>query len=151
MKPFSSFTSHFSFPLLHLFHSNFLTMLPSSTPDSSGPSAKPTILHLGTAIYLNPEIYTRFLDQFNIINPPLSELSRPNFLRHLREKTWGDFNAIIRPFWNTGGEMGRWDRELVELLPESVKVYASAGAGFDWIDTACLADYGKWIPEIRRL
>lgn len=39
--------------------------------------------------------------------------------------------------------MGRWDRELVELLPESVKVYASAGAGFDWIDTACLADYGE--------
>lgn len=39
--------------------------------------------------------------------------------------------------------MGRWDRELVELLPESVKVYASAGAGFDWIDTACLAEYGE--------
>lgn len=39
--------------------------------------------------------------------------------------------------------MGRWDRELVELLPESVKVYASAGAGFDWIDTACLAGYGE--------
>lgn len=47
--------------------------------------------------------------------------------------------------------MGRWDQELVKLLPESVKVYASAGAGFDWIDTACLADYGEWIPEIGRL
>lgn len=118
-------------------------MVLSSTPDSAGPNAKPTILHLGDAIYLNPKIYTRLLDQFNIINPPLSELSRPNFLRHLREKTWGNFSAIIRPFWNTGGEMGRWDRELVELLPESVKVYASAGAGFDWIDTACLAEYGE--------
>lgn len=47
--------------------------------------------------------------------------------------------------------MGRWDQELIELLPESVRVYASAGAGFDWIDTACLADYGEWIPEIRRM
>lgn len=47
--------------------------------------------------------------------------------------------------------MGKWDQELIELLPESVRVYASAGAGFDWIDTACLADYGEWIPEIRRM
>lgn len=47
--------------------------------------------------------------------------------------------------------MGRWDRELIQLLPESVKVYASAGAGFDWIDTACLADYGESIPEFSRL
>lgn len=47
--------------------------------------------------------------------------------------------------------MGRWDQELIELLPESVRVYASAGAGFDWIDTACLADNGEWIPEIRRM
>lgn len=47
--------------------------------------------------------------------------------------------------------MGKWDRELIELLPESVKVYASAGAGFDWIDTACLADYGERIPKIRPL
>lgn len=38
--------------------------------------------------------------------------------------------------------MGRWDRELVELLPSSMQVMASAGAGFDWVDTAVLAEYG---------
>ena len=39
--------------------------------------------------------------------------------------------------------MGLWDRELIELLPESVRVYASAGAGFDWVDTAILAEHGE--------
>lgn len=39
--------------------------------------------------------------------------------------------------------MGKWDRELIELLPQTVKVYASAGAGFDWVDTSTLAEFGK--------
>lgn len=40
--------------------------------------------------------------------------------------------------------MGNWDEELVSLLPESCKVYASAGAGFDWVDTAALAKKGMY-------
>ena len=103
---------------------------------------KPTILHLGDPIIYNHALYSRLLSQFDIINPPLSELQRPAFVRHLQEKTWGDFHAMMRPFWTTGGEMGRWDRELIELLPETVKVYASAGAGFDWVDTEILAEHG---------
>lgn len=39
--------------------------------------------------------------------------------------------------------MGRWDRELIEQLPKSVKVSASAGAGFDWVDTEILAESGE--------
>lgn len=39
--------------------------------------------------------------------------------------------------------MGRWDRELIEQLPKSVKVSASAGAGFDWVDTDILAESGE--------
>lgn len=39
--------------------------------------------------------------------------------------------------------MGKWDRELIELLPDTVKVYASAGAGFDWVDTEALAERGE--------
>ena len=38
--------------------------------------------------------------------------------------------------------MGRWDRELIQLLPKSMRVMASAGAGFDWVDTAVLAEFG---------
>ena len=38
--------------------------------------------------------------------------------------------------------MGNWDRELIELLPTSMQVMASAGAGFDWVDTGALAEFG---------
>lgn len=39
--------------------------------------------------------------------------------------------------------MGSWDSELIGLLPESVKVFASAGAGFDWADTKLLGERGE--------
>ena len=38
--------------------------------------------------------------------------------------------------------MGKWDRELIDLLPKGVKVSASAGAGYDWVDVGCLAAHG---------
>ena len=41
--------------------------------------------------------------------------------------------------------MGSWDRELVELLPTSMQVMASAGAGFDWVDTGVLAEFGMCV------
>ena len=37
--------------------------------------------------------------------------------------------------------MGRWDAELVPLLPPSVKVFGSAGAGYDWADVDVLAEH----------
>lgn len=105
-------------------------------------SNKPIILHIGDPIAYNTELYDRLDSQFHIINPSASDLKREAFLHHLKNKTWGDFVAIMRPFWNTGGEMKRWDKELIELLPESLKVYASAGAGYDWVDTKMLAEHG---------
>lgn len=39
--------------------------------------------------------------------------------------------------------MGKWDEELIRLLPESVKVFASAGAGYDWVDTKSLGERGN--------
>lgn len=106
-------------------------------------SIKPKILHLGDPILYNKAHYSRFELKYHIIRPELSELHRDNFIKHLKDKTWGDFSAIIRPFWNTGGEMGMWDRELIELLPRSLKVIASAGAGFDWVRTDILGEHGK--------
>ncbi len=44
--------------------------------------------------------------------------------------------------------MGRWDRELIELLPTTMRVMASAGAGFDWVDTGVLAEFGMWVHFI---
>lgn len=104
--------------------------------------AKPIVLHLGDPVYYNKELYASLQEQFTIIRPDLAERQRPAFLEALRTKKWGDFAGIMRPFWNTGGEMGRWDAELVPLLPASLRVFASAGAGYDWADVDVLAAHG---------
>ncbi|CAP86372.1 Pc20g10430 [Penicillium rubens Wisconsin 54-1255] len=98
---------------------------------------KPIVLQLGDNIRWNHDLHSKFQDVFEIRRS--YSMSRPEFIRALKERQFGDFFAIYRPFWNTGGEMGNWDEELVSLLPDSCKVYASAGAGFDWVDTAALA------------
>jgi lactate dehydrogenase-like 2-hydroxyacid dehydrogenase len=103
---------------------------------------KPIVLHLGAPIEHNHDLYTELNAKFTIIRPSTEERQRAPFLQALREKKWGDFQAVMKPFWVTGGEMGRWDRELLSLLPESVKVYAAAGAGFDWADVDVMAEMG---------
>ncbi|KAK9327552.1 hypothetical protein V1520DRAFT_371961 [Lipomyces starkeyi] len=65
-------------------------------------------------------------------------------MKALKEKKWGDFHAIFRPYWNTGGEMGQWNEEMISLLPSTVKVFASAGAGYNWADVDVLAKYGVY-------
>lgn len=123
-------------------------------PSPPATISKPIILHLGDPILYSQHTYHRLESQFKFINPPASDLQRLAFIDHLRKRTWGDFSAIMRPFWNTGGEMGRWDKEIIELLPETVKVYASAGAGYDWVDTQALADRGTLPlppPTFRKL
>ncbi|KAJ5766257.1 uncharacterized protein N7511_003873 [Penicillium nucicola] len=101
---------------------------------------KPIVLQLGDDIRWNHGLHAKFQDAFDIRRS--YSMNREEFKRALKERTFGDFLAIYRPFWNTGGEMGNWDEELVSLLPASCRVYASAGAGFDWVDTAALAKRG---------
>lgn len=110
--------------------------------------SKPIILHIGDPIKYNTETLDRLASQFTIIRPSVEERQRDVFMQALKNKKWGDFQAICRPFWNSGGEMGRWDKELVPLLPESVKVFASAGAGYDWADVDVLADHGNPFSSI---
>ncbi|KAJ9139412.1 D-isomer specific 2-hydroxyacid dehydrogenase [Pleurostoma richardsiae] len=120
------------------------------SPTSPGPlplrpaqaARKPIVLHIGDPIKYNPATYESFSAAFDVVRPSLAERQRREFMRALRERRWGDFSAVFRPFWGTGGEMGRWDEELIALLPDSVRVFASAGAGFDWADTKALAERG---------
>ncbi|KAM6515530.1 hypothetical protein FSOLCH5_009755 [Fusarium solani] len=102
--------------------------------------SKPIVLQLGDDIRWNHELYGEFKSQFEIRRS--YSMPRAEFIQALKTKAFGDFFAIYRPFWNTGGEMGNWDDELISLLPSSCKIYASAGAGFDWVDTARLAKQG---------
>ncbi|KAE8423562.1 hypothetical protein BDV36DRAFT_279090 [Aspergillus pseudocaelatus] len=101
---------------------------------------KPIVLQLGDDVRWNHDMYRAFQDTFDIRRS--YTMTRPEFIHTLKEKGFGDFFGIYRPFWNTGGEMGRWDEELISLLPKSCKIYASAGAGFDWVDTNSLARKG---------
>ncbi|KAK7998944.1 D-mandelate dehydrogenase [Apiospora marii] len=105
-------------------------------------SAKPVILHLGDPIKYNTDIYQQFSSNFTIIRPSLEERQRNAFLQNLREGKWGEFVGVFRPWWATGGEIGRIDKKLVSLLPKSLKVWASAGAGYDWADVDVLAEHG---------
>lgn len=106
-------------------------------------ASKYVVLYLGDDIKYNHDVYKQFSSIFHIIKPSAEERKRPELIRALKEKRWGDFHAIFRPFWNTGGEMGRWDAELISLLPDSVKISASAGAGYDWVDVDLLAKRGR--------
>ncbi len=115
----------------------------AETMPSGRPKTRPVVLHIGDPVKYNPETYKTFSAAFEVIRPSADERQRPEFARALKERRWGDFDAIFRPFWGTGGEMGRWDAELIGLLPRSVKVFASAGAGFDWADTKLLGERGE--------
>jgi hypothetical protein len=101
-------------------------------------------------VQYNLDLYLAFVTQCEVVRPSAGERERDEFIRALKEKRWGDFQAIFRPFWGTGGEMGNWDAELIDLLPPGVKIFASAGAGFDWADTELLGRRGK-LSEPRSL
>ena len=104
--------------------------------------AKPIVLHLGDPIKYNAALHEQLASKYTIIRPLDEERTRPEFIKALRERRWGSFTAIMRPFFGSGGEMGRLDRQLVPELPPSLKVYASAGAGHDWADIDVMADHG---------
>jgi lactate dehydrogenase-like 2-hydroxyacid dehydrogenase len=61
--------------------------------------------------------------------------------RHAR---YGDFSALSPLHFQTGGFMGQWDSELISLLPKSVRIFASAGAGFNWADVDVLGEHKIW-------
>ncbi|GAP90766.1 putative D-isomer specific 2-hydroxyacid dehydrogenase [Rosellinia necatrix] len=103
---------------------------------------KPVVLHLGDPVRYNLETHAEFSARFDVVRPGAEERERAAFLAALRDGRWGNFAAVLRPFWDSGGEMGRWDAELIDLLPDSVRVFASAGAGFDWVDVKLLGERG---------
>jgi hypothetical protein len=61
-------------------------------------------------------LYTELGKQFHVVRS--YSMGREEFKKALQEKKWGDFVAMYRPFWNTGGEMGNWDKELM-FVPHS--------------------------------
>ncbi|KAI1487821.1 hypothetical protein F5X96DRAFT_124862 [Biscogniauxia mediterranea] len=106
-------------------------------------TTKPRVLHLGSQVEHRRELYSEFATHhFDVVRPSWAEHERGAFAAALREGRWGRFDAVLRCSWGVGGEMGPWDAELVDLLPDSVRVFASVGAGCDGADTKLLGERG---------
>lgn len=105
--------------------------------------SKPIVLGLGEDIKYNHEFYqTEFCERFTVV--PNDALDRASFIQALKDNRYGDVAAIFRPHFQSGGEMGQWDDELIGLLPPSVRIFASAGAGFNWADVDALGRRRIW-------
>jgi lactate dehydrogenase-like 2-hydroxyacid dehydrogenase len=105
--------------------------------------SKPIVLHIGEPIKYNHDFYeNEFCKRFQVIRNACPD--RESFKQALKDKKFGDFSAIYRPHFQTGGEMGDWDEELISLLPPSVRIFASAGAGFNWADVDTLGARKIW-------
>lgn len=106
-------------------------------------SNRPIVLHIGEPIKYNHTVYDEeFSKRFDVRQN--EDLDRASFMQALRDNKYGNFSAIFRPHFQTGGEMGQWDEELIALLPSSVRIFASAGAGYNWADVDALGRRGIW-------
>lgn len=106
-------------------------------------SKKPIVLHIGEPIKYNQSFYDEeFCKRFDVRRN--EDLDRASFIQALKDNKYGAFSAIFRPHFQSGGEMGQWDEELISLLPASVRIFASAGAGFNWADVDALGRRGIW-------
>ena len=102
------------------------------------------VLQLGTSwTGLNNAAVERFKATFDVIPLSQEEMERRNFIKSLKSGAWGDFDAIIRPIVASGAETEPWDDDIVSALPKSLKIYASVGAGYDWMDIPLLTQRGK--------
>lgn len=137
--------SHLVHPLplsLPLGHPNPHPHANDASTTASTTASKPRILHLGDPIRFSKATHDLLTLNYDIIRPPTPERQRRAFTQALHNQKWGDFEAIFRPSCHSGGEMDDWDDELIGLLPPSVKVFASAGAGFDGVNTRLLGERG---------
>ncbi|KAL8951467.1 MAG: hypothetical protein Q9222_002568 [Ikaeria aurantiellina] len=101
-------------------------------------SLKPVILLLGEVIYAQPE--------WNALSS-LAELrqivdgNRERFLDECKSGVHNGILAISRTF-DSVELTGRFDQELIDLLPQSLKFISHNGAGYDQIDAEACAKRG---------
>ncbi|OQU95778.1 D-isomer specific 2-hydroxyacid dehydrogenase, NAD binding domain-containing protein [Cladophialophora immunda] len=105
-------------------------------------AAKKRVLSLGHVPVHNAETVAQFYDTFDVISTTKEERERSAFLEGLRTRKWGEFDAILRCFWYEGDEMEPFDSELVPLLPSSLQIHSSCGAGYDWMDIPAYTERG---------
>ncbi|KAJ6440142.1 D-mandelate dehydrogenase [Purpureocillium lavendulum] len=124
--------------------------LPPSAPSQASPSQpsapgpRPRVLHLGDVPRFARGTFDELSARYDVVRPSAEERQRTRFVHALRDGTWGDFVAVSRPGRDTGGEMGDWDAEMVDLLPRSVRVFASAAAAAAGVVVVVVATTTAW-------
>ncbi|GAA5904388.1 hypothetical protein JCM6882_008898 [Rhodosporidiobolus microsporus] len=100
------------------------------------PHRLPRVLVLGHDAHFQLERWETFKRDFDVV--PAELTTREAFIAALKENKYGNFDGIIKLAVETGNEASPWDEELISLLPSSVKLFAAAGAGFDYLDLKAL-------------
>ncbi|GAA5970888.1 hypothetical protein JCM11641_004495 [Rhodosporidiobolus odoratus] len=94
---------------------------------------KPAIL-LADEIKLATSVYEELEQKVEFV--PLSSSSREEFIQDCQTK-YKECSGLYRHFNRDSNRiLGKYDYELVKALPESLKYFASNGAGYDAIDVA---------------
>ncbi|AOW04628.1 D-isomer specific 2-hydroxyacid dehydrogenase [Yarrowia lipolytica] len=74
--------------------------------------------------------------------------SREQFLKECKEGKYDGFVAIYRTF-TTLGKVGRFDKELCDALPASIKAVCHYGAGYDQVDVAPFTERGIQVSNVQ--
>ncbi|KAK9427912.1 hypothetical protein V1505DRAFT_388385 [Lipomyces doorenjongii] len=67
---------------------------------------KKIVLHIGDPIKYDSAKYAELFKDFEVIRPSAEQREREPFMKSLKENKWGHLHATLRPYWNTGGDMG---------------------------------------------
>nr|2W2K_A Chain A, D-MANDELATE DEHYDROGENASE [Rhodotorula graminis]2W2L_A Chain A, D-MANDELATE DEHYDROGENASE [Rhodotorula graminis]2W2L_B Chain B, D-MANDELATE DEHYDROGENASE [Rhodotorula graminis]2W2L_C Chain C, D-MANDELATE DEHYDROGENASE [Rhodotorula graminis]CAA04756.2 D-mandelate dehydrogenase [Rhodotorula graminis] len=108
---------------------------------------RPRVLLLGDPARHLDDLWSDFQQKFEVI--PANLTTHDGFKQALREKRYGDFEAIIKLAVENGTESYPWNADLISHLPSSLKVFAAAGAGFDWLDLDALNERGVAFANSR--
>lgn len=74
--------------------------------------------------------------------------TRDQFLKDCKDGKYDGFVAIYRTF-TTLGKVGRFDKELCDALPSSIKAVCHYGAGYDQVDVAPFTERGIQVSNVQ--
>ncbi|KAG5359362.1 Glyoxylate reductase 1 [Yarrowia sp. C11] len=78
----------------------------------------------------------------------VDKTTREEFLKDCKDGKYDGFVAIYRTF-TTLGKVGRFDKELCDALPSSIKAVCHYGAGYDQVDVAPFTERGIQVSNVQ--
>lgn len=76
------------------------------------------------------------------------DTTRAQFIKECKDGKYDGFVAIYRTF-TTLGKVGRFDEELCDALPSSIKAVCHYGAGYDQVDVAPFTERGIQVSNVQ--